>query len=182
LTAYYELEGMKYQVVSDKSGYMIVLAEKISKGRKLQTIIIFTKAAQTSYGYFTDGNLILEHYDGDRYCNYITIISKNLKKSCLPQNRIFCFFLNQFLVVVQKCFVSSVSTCSSSEYNLLDILQRTEAHHEILYIPYIFLEQCNIPHQISAFAHLQHPLQSHQETTFPLFSRPSIPISSYIIG
>jgi hypothetical protein len=52
---------MKYQVVSDKSGYIHRSSGENQQRKKLQTIIIFTKAAQTSYGYFTaDGNLILE--------------------------------------------------------------------------------------------------------------------------
>jgi hypothetical protein len=54
------------------------------------------------------------------------------------------------------------------EYNnLLDILQRTEAHHEILYIPYIFLEQCNIPH-IEVCASSASTSVPSGKTTFPL--------------
>jgi hypothetical protein len=74
---------MKYQVVSDKSGYtMIVLWREISSLRKLQTIIIFTKKDKTSYGYFTaDGNLILEHYDEATDTVTITTYSVNIKRA-----------------------------------------------------------------------------------------------------
>jgi hypothetical protein len=57
---------MKYQVVSDKSGYtMIALAERNQQFEKTSNNNYIYKAKdKTSYGYFTaDGNLILEHYD-----------------------------------------------------------------------------------------------------------------------
>jgi predicted CopG family antitoxin len=66
-SAYYELEGMKYQVVSDKSGYTMIApsGEKSAVLRKTSNNNYIYKAKdKTSYGYFTaDGNLILEHYD-----------------------------------------------------------------------------------------------------------------------
>jgi hypothetical protein len=55
------LEGMKYQVVSDKSGYTNVLpnGEKSAVLRKTSNNNYIYKGKKTSYGYFTaDGNLV----------------------------------------------------------------------------------------------------------------------------
>jgi hypothetical protein len=66
-SAYYELDGMKYQVASDKSGYTMFSPDgkKSAILRKTSNNNYIYKAKDnTSYGYFTaDGNLVLENYD-----------------------------------------------------------------------------------------------------------------------
>ncbi|CAM2891629.1 hypothetical protein [Flavobacterium frigoris] len=66
-SAYYELDGVKYQVTSDKSGYIMLNpnGEKSAVLRKTSNNNYIYKAKdKTSYGYFTtDGNLVLENYD-----------------------------------------------------------------------------------------------------------------------
>jgi hypothetical protein len=66
-SAYYELEGKKYQVSRDNSGYIMFnpYGEKSAVLRKTSNNNYIYKAKdKTSYGYFTaDGNLVLESYD-----------------------------------------------------------------------------------------------------------------------
>ena len=66
-SAYYNLDGKKYQVTTDKSGYTMFLPDgkKAAVLRKTSNnnYIYRTKNA-TSYGYFdANGNLVLETYD-----------------------------------------------------------------------------------------------------------------------
>ena len=66
-SAYYNLDGKKYQVTTDKSGYTMFLPDgkKAAVLRKTSNnnYIYRTKTA-TSYGYFdSNGNLVLETYD-----------------------------------------------------------------------------------------------------------------------
>lgn len=66
-SAYYELDGTKYQVTSDQSGYIMFnpKGERSAILRKTSNNNYIYKAKdKTSYGYFTaDGNLVLENYD-----------------------------------------------------------------------------------------------------------------------
>ena len=66
-SAYYELDGKKYQVASDNSGYTMFSPNgtKAAVLRKTSNNNYIYKAKdKTSYGYFTaDGNLVLENYD-----------------------------------------------------------------------------------------------------------------------
>lgn len=66
-SAYYNYNGIKYQVTADKGGYNMFLPEgqraAILRKTSNNNYIYSTKNG-TSYGYFdTDGNLILETYD-----------------------------------------------------------------------------------------------------------------------
>ncbi len=66
-SAYYNLNGVKYQVAADKTGYTVFFP----KGTKAAVLrktsnnnYIYRTKNNTSYGYFdTNGNLILETYD-----------------------------------------------------------------------------------------------------------------------
>jgi hypothetical protein len=174
--AYYELEGMKYQVVSDKSGYTMIVpsGEKSAVLRKTSNNNYIYKAKdKTSYGYFTaDGNLILEHYDEATDTVTITTykwaISK--KKTCFIAKG-FCFLSTLFSSRCAKC-LSLISLFCFHMFIIWNTTiywtYRTEAHHEILYIPYIFLEQCNIPHQISRLCIFSIHSVPSGKTTFPL--------------
>ncbi len=66
-SAYYELDGKKYQVSSDKKGYTMFLPDgkKSAILRKTSNNnYIYRAGDRTSYGYFdAEGNLILESYD-----------------------------------------------------------------------------------------------------------------------
>ncbi len=66
-SAYYNYNGIKYQVTADKAGYTMFLPEgeraAILRKTSNNNYIYSTKNG-TSYGYFdNDGNLILETYD-----------------------------------------------------------------------------------------------------------------------
>ena len=66
-SAYYNLDGVKYQVLNDKSGYSITSADGAKKAILRKTSndhYIYKSKDKTSFGYFdADGNLILESYD-----------------------------------------------------------------------------------------------------------------------
>ncbi|MBE0390518.1 hypothetical protein HNQ02_001130 [Flavobacterium sp. 7E] len=66
-SAYYDLDGQKYQVTTDKVGYTMTFAngEKKAILRKTSNNNYIYKAKdKTSYGYFNqEGNLVLENYD-----------------------------------------------------------------------------------------------------------------------
>lgn len=66
-SAYYELDGTKYQVTSDKSGYIMFNPKGERSALLRQTSnnnYIYKAKDKTSFGYFTtDGNLVLENYD-----------------------------------------------------------------------------------------------------------------------
>jgi len=66
-SAYYELDGKKYQITSDNGGYTMFSPNgtKSAVLRKTSNNNYIYKAKdKTSYGYFTaDGNLVLENYD-----------------------------------------------------------------------------------------------------------------------
>lgn len=66
-SAYYELDGKKYKVASDNSGYIMFNpnGEKSAVLRKTSNNNYIYKAKdKTSYGHFNaDGNLVLETYD-----------------------------------------------------------------------------------------------------------------------
>lgn len=66
-SAYYELNGVKYQVSNDKSGYTIFSPDGKKSGLLRKTSnnnYIFKAKDKTSFGYFdANGNLVLESYD-----------------------------------------------------------------------------------------------------------------------
>ncbi|WP_367754364.1 hypothetical protein [Flavobacterium sp. WC2430] len=66
-SAYYELDGVKYQVSNDKSGYTVFSPDgkKSAILRKTSNNnYIYKSKNKTSFGYFDgDGNLVLESYD-----------------------------------------------------------------------------------------------------------------------
>ena len=66
-SAYYNLNGQKYQIIADKEGYTMYFPQgtKAAILRKTSNNnYIFKSKNNTSYGYFDiDGNLILETYD-----------------------------------------------------------------------------------------------------------------------
>jgi hypothetical protein len=66
-SAYYDFNGVKYQVKSAESGYNLYLpnAEKAAVLRKTSNNnYIYNSNTKTSYGYFDgNGNLVLESYD-----------------------------------------------------------------------------------------------------------------------
>ena len=66
-SAYYELDGVKYEVATDKSGYTLSTPSGERKAILRKTSnnnYIYKSKDKTSYGYFdADGNLILENYD-----------------------------------------------------------------------------------------------------------------------
>lgn len=66
-SAYYELDGIKYQVASDKSGYTMFSPNGQKSAvlrRTSNNNFIYKTSDKTSFGYFTaDGNLVLENYD-----------------------------------------------------------------------------------------------------------------------
>ena len=81
-SAYYNLDGVKYQVASDKSGYAMFApdGERAAILRKTSNNNYIYKAKdKTSYGYFTaDGNLVLENYD--EATDTVTITTYNVEK------------------------------------------------------------------------------------------------------
>ena len=81
-SAYYNLDGVKYQVASDKSGYAMFApdGEKAAILRRTSNNNYIYKAKdKTSYGYFTaDGNLVLENYD--EATDTVTITTYNVEK------------------------------------------------------------------------------------------------------
>jgi hypothetical protein len=81
-SAYYNLDGVKYQVASDKSGYAMFTpdGERAAILRKTSNNNYIYKAKdKTSYGYFTaDGNLVLENYD--EATDTVTITTYNVEK------------------------------------------------------------------------------------------------------
>lgn len=66
-SAYYELDGVKYQVSNDKSGYTVFSPDgkKSAILRKTSNNnYIYKSKNKTSFGYFdANGNLVLESYD-----------------------------------------------------------------------------------------------------------------------
>jgi len=66
-SAYYMMNGNKYQISGDKIGYTMTIPDGLSNGvlrRTSNNNYIFKNNNRTSYGYFDgDGNLILETYD-----------------------------------------------------------------------------------------------------------------------
>lgn len=66
-SAYYELDGVKYQVSNDKSGYSVFSPDgkKSAILRKTSNNnYIYKSKNKTSFGYFdANGNLVLESYD-----------------------------------------------------------------------------------------------------------------------
>jgi hypothetical protein len=81
-SAYYELDGTKYQVSSDKNGYSLFLPDgkKSAILRKTSNNNYIYKAPnRTSFGHFnSDGNLILETYD--EKTDMITITTYTIEK------------------------------------------------------------------------------------------------------
>jgi hypothetical protein len=81
-SAYYNLDGVKYQVASDKSGYAMFApdGERAAILRRTSNNNYIYKAKdKTSYGYFTaDGNLVLENYD--EATDTVTITTYNVEK------------------------------------------------------------------------------------------------------
>jgi hypothetical protein len=81
-SAYYNLDGVKYQVASDKSGYTMFApdGERAAILRRTSNNNYIYKAKdKTSYGYFTaDGNLVLENYD--EATDTVTITTYNVEK------------------------------------------------------------------------------------------------------
>lgn len=65
-SAYYELDGQKYQVAIDKIGYTMTFANGQKKAILRKTSnnnYIYKDNESTAYGYFDDkGNLVLENY------------------------------------------------------------------------------------------------------------------------
>lgn len=66
-SAYYELDGTKYQVSTDKKGYSVFMPDgkKSAILRKTSNNNYFYRAGdKTSFGHFnSDGNMVLESYD-----------------------------------------------------------------------------------------------------------------------
>ncbi|TDD97446.1 hypothetical protein [Flavobacterium cellulosilyticum] len=66
-SAYYDLNGVKYQVVADKKGYTMYFPKGIEAAILRKTSnnnYIYKTKNNTSFGYFdADGNLILETYN-----------------------------------------------------------------------------------------------------------------------
>ncbi len=66
-SAYYNLNGVKYQVEADKNGYSMYFPKGVKAAVLRKTSnnnYIYKTKNNTSYGYFdTNGNLILETYD-----------------------------------------------------------------------------------------------------------------------
>jgi hypothetical protein len=66
-SAYYELDGVKYQVATDTKGYTLITPKGEQRAILRKTSnnnYIYKSKDLTAYGYFdADGNLILENYD-----------------------------------------------------------------------------------------------------------------------
>ncbi|MFQ3174428.1 MAG: hypothetical protein ACI9WT_000647 [Flavobacterium sp.] len=81
-SAYYELDGTKYQVSTDKKGYSVFLpnGEKSAILRKMSNNnYIYRAGNSTSLGHFnSDGNMILESYDAKT--DSITISTYTIEK------------------------------------------------------------------------------------------------------
>lgn len=81
-SAYYELEGTKYQVSSDNKGYSVFMPDgkKSAILRKTSNNNYIYKAGNiTSFGHFnSDGNMILETYDDKT--DTITITTYHIEK------------------------------------------------------------------------------------------------------
>lgn len=81
-SAYYELDGTKYQVSSDKKGYSVFMPDgkKSAILRKTSNNnYIYKSGNRTSFGHFnSDGNMILETYD--EKTDTITITTYHIEK------------------------------------------------------------------------------------------------------
>jgi hypothetical protein len=81
-SAYYELDGTKYQVSSDKKGYSVFMPDgkKSAILRKTSNNnYIYKSGNKTSFGHFnSDGNMILETYD--EKTDTITITTYHIEK------------------------------------------------------------------------------------------------------
>jgi len=81
-SSYYNLDGKKYQLTADKSGYSMFApsGKKAAVIRKTSNnSYIFTNKNKTSFGYFDkDGNLILETYD--QKADKVTVEKFNIQK------------------------------------------------------------------------------------------------------
>jgi hypothetical protein len=81
-SAYYELDGTKYQVSTDKKGYSVFMPDgkKAAILRKTSNNnYIYKSGNKTSFGHFnSDGNMILETYDDKT--DTITITTYHIEK------------------------------------------------------------------------------------------------------
>lgn len=81
-SAYYELDGKKYQISSDKKGYSVFMPDgkKSAILRKTSTNNYIYKAGNvTSFGHFnSDGHMVLETYD--EKTDTITITTYHIEK------------------------------------------------------------------------------------------------------
>ena len=81
-SAYYELDGTKYQVSTDKKGYSVYMPDgkKSAILRKTSNNnYIYKSGNKTSFGHFnSDGNMILETYD--EKTDTITITTYHIEK------------------------------------------------------------------------------------------------------
>jgi hypothetical protein len=81
-SAYYELDGKKYQVSTDKNGYSVFLPDGKKSAilrRTSNNNYIYTAGNTTSFGHFNSvGNMILETYDAKT--DTITITTYTIEK------------------------------------------------------------------------------------------------------
>lgn len=81
-SAYYELNGQKYQVAIDQNGYTVFLPDGKEKAILRKTSnnnYIYKAQSITSFGYFdSNGNLVLETYDDKT--DKVTVTTYNIIK------------------------------------------------------------------------------------------------------